>query len=281
MPNVQTFSLLSEDRLEVSVHVPEAVHRGSRKVVQGRIGAIGPRRQHTGGAREDSRRGGAQVRRVTSERIGEAPRRGQGIARAYLVGDAGSVVFFVDAIVLQPRARPVRQIPGQGRTHRPEVAPIDIFVDARQRVARAIRLPVGEIPGITIPLELERGNPRREPSDERYIDRPLETRVVERAGIDIHETIVSIRRRIFVTRLMAPPVALRPNKVPCGPRSISTRSRSKNSIDSRLLGSAISFTCDDTPDSPERPTTRRPIPRMLRVELPKLVALNDTFGALS
>ena len=50
---------------------------------------------------------------------------------------------------------------------------------------------------------------------------------------------------------------------------------------SRLLGSAISFTWDDTPDSPERPTTSRPTPRMLSVELPKLVALNDTFGALS
>ena len=80
---------------------------------------------------------------------------------------------------------------------------------------------------------------------------------------------------------MAPPVALRPNNVPCGPRSSSTRSMSKNSMEFKLVGTAISFKCSDTPDSPVRPITRLPMPRMLTLEPPKLVAVKETFGAFS
>ena len=85
----------------------------------------------------------------------------------------------------------------------------------------------------------------------------------------------------LVTKLMAPPVALRPNSVPCGPRRISTRSMSKNSTEFRLVGTAISFRCRDTPDSPVRPITKLPMPRMEKLEPPKLVAVKETLGAFS
>ena len=54
---------------------------------------------------------------------------------------------------------------------------------------------------------------------------------------------------------------------------------SKNSIELRLVGTAISFKCSDTPDSPVRPITRLPMPRMLKLEPPKLVAVKETLGA--
>ena len=53
---------------------------------------------------------------------------------------------------------------------------------------------------------------------------------------------------------------------------------SKNSMEFRLVGTAISLRCIDTPDSPVRPITRLPMPRMLKLEPPKLVAVKDTFG---
>ena len=55
---------------------------------------------------------------------------------------------------------------------------------------------------------------------------------------------------------------------------------SKNSIAFRFVATAISFKCCDTPGSPERAMTRLPTPRMLKLDPPKFVAVNDTFEAL-
>ena len=68
---------------------------------------------------------------------------------------------------------------------------------------------------------------------------------------------------------MAPPVALRPYSVPCGPMVL------------RLVLTAISFMCVDTPASPVPLITSRPMPRMLKLELPKLVAVKVTLGAFN
>ena len=78
---------------------------------------------------------------------------------------------------------------------------------------------------------------------------------------------------------MAPPVALRPYRVPCGPRRISTRSMSKNSTAVRLVATGISLMCEETPASPVVPITSRPIPRILKLWLPKLVGVKLTLGA--
>ena len=56
---------------------------------------------------------------------------------------------------------------------------------------------------------------------------------------------------------------------------------SKNSSAFKLVATAISFKCVETPDSPLRPITRLPMPRMPKLEPPKLVAVNATLGALS
>ena len=54
---------------------------------------------------------------------------------------------------------------------------------------------------------------------------------------------------------------------------------SKNSMLLRLVATAISFTWVETPASPEVAITSRPMPRMLKLELPKLVAVKLTLGA--
>src|SRR3546814_2154532 len=79
--------------------------------------------------------------------------------------------------------------------------------------------------------------------------------------------------------LTTPEVALRPNSVPCGPRSTSTRSRSKNSVSNRRVensGSPLRWIAVAL--SQVVPTHRSPIPRIVKLAPVKLVLVKVTFG---
>src|SRR3954467_3993841 len=74
----------------------------------------------------------------------------------------------------------------------------------------------------------------------------------------------SLRLGLPVMKLITPPVALRPNKVPCGPRSTSTRSRSKYSfwkIGEPSTGTSLTWIAAAA--SHVTPTHKSPMPRML------------------
>ncbi len=82
--------------------------------------------------------------------------------------------------------------------------------------------------------------------------------------------------------LTAPPVALRPYSVPCGPRNTSTRCTSKYSVsNSRGFLIGIELKCVSTPESPLAATEDTPMPRICRLEPVKLVFVYETFGTFS
>ena len=85
-----------------------------------------------------------------------------------------------------------------------------------------------------------------------------------------------------VTTLTTPEVALRPNSVPCGPRSTSMRSRSKNSVsNSRVPISGDSFWWIAVALSQLTPTQRSPMPRIVKLDEVKLVLVKVTLGRVS
>ena len=70
---------------------------------------------------------------------------------------------------------------------------------------------------------------------------------------------------LLVITLMTPPVALRPYKVPCGPRSTSMRCTSYSSI-------------GGCPDSASFTETREPMPRILKFASDKSLVVAERFG---
>ena len=62
---------------------------------------------------------------------------------------------------------------------------------------------------------------------------------------------------------------------------ISTCRTSKNSRVFKFAVNGISFKWNDTPDSLPVPITSLPMPRMEKLESPKLVAVKDTLPALN
>ncbi len=80
--------------------------------------------------------------------------------------------------------------------------------------------------------------------------------------------------------LTTPEVALRPNNVPCGPRSTSIRSRSKNSVSNRRLWViGMSLRWMPVAESHDTPTQRSPIPLIVKLDEVKFVLVNVTFGS--
>ena len=87
---------------------------------------------------------------------------------------------------------------------------------------------------------------------------------------------------LAVITLTTPEVALRPNSVPCGPRSTSTRSRSKNSVSNRRVeNSGSPFKWIAVALSQVVPTHRSPMPRMVKLAPVKFVLVKVTFGSVS
>ena len=81
-------------------------------------------------------------------------------------------------------------------------------------------------------------------------------------------------------KLTTPDVALRPNSVPCGPRSTSTRSRSKNSPSNRrVVTSGMSLTWIAVAASQVVPVHRSPMPRIVKLDVVKLVLVKVTLGS--
>src|SRR3546814_10547530 len=79
---------------------------------------------------------------------------------------------------------------------------------------------------------------------------------------------------------LTPEVALRPNSVPCGPRSTSTRSRSKNSVSNRRVeNSGSPFRWIAVALSQVVPTHRSPMPRIVKLAPVKLVLVKVTLGS--
>ena len=79
--------------------------------------------------------------------------------------------------------------------------------------------------------------------------------------------------------LTTPPVALRPYRVPCGPRSTSTRATSRYSCSNRRLrirGVLLKLTA--TAGSLEAETALVPIPRIEKLYMLKLDLEKVTFG---
>ncbi len=82
--------------------------------------------------------------------------------------------------------------------------------------------------------------------------------------------------------LTTPEVVLRPNSVPCGPRRTSIRSRSKYSVSNRRVpNSGALFKWIAVALSQLTPTHRSPMPRMVKLELVKLLLVNETLGRVS
>ena len=138
----QRFVVL-EHRLEIRVHLAEAVQRRARIVVQRRVPAIHAERQRPGQGGEDTGRGGTKVRLFPAEGVRQAAGGRQGVAGAHLVGDAGAVVVFAEHAVEQPGAYAIRDLPSHGAAQRQNVAPVHVVVDAGEGVAVGIRLAGG------------------------------------------------------------------------------------------------------------------------------------------
>ena len=83
-------------------------------------------------------------------------------------------------------------------------------------------------------------------------------------------------------KLTTPEVALRPNSVPCGPRSTSSRSRSKNSVSNRRVeSSGVPSRWIAVAWSQFTPVHKSPMPRMVKLEVVKLVLVKVTLGSVS
>ena len=185
----QNLLVVLEDRLEVRVHLAKAVDLRTRVVVERWIGAVVAEGQRSGEAGEDAGGGGAEVRRLPAELVRQTAGGGQRIAHAHLVRDARPVVVFLEDAEQQPGARRVVDFPREGGAQRLHVAPVHVVVDARQRLAEAIGLAVGQVLDVAVAAELEAGHAHGDAFAERQVQRALPAPVRVVAVFHVHEAV--------------------------------------------------------------------------------------------
>ena len=172
---------------------------------------------------EDRRQGRVAVDRLEGEAVGLAAEDSGIVAVAELLLDARAIVLLVEIIADEVEPGADGRLDPDRAAQRVEVAVVDpavvervldiaVAVDASSRRAGLRRsLPIGTL---TMPVSF------------------IELKLPYSA---LAEAWMSLRSGRAVMKLTTPDVALRPNRVPCGPRSTSSRSRSKYSVSNRRV----------------------------------------------